>query len=91
MIANAEESDKGTYQCRAENREDSSDVSATLEVHVQPRVLSTPGNFYAYEKEDVELPCKIYGKPMPTIQWFKNGDMIIEGDYFQVKFARTRI
>ena len=33
MISNAEESDKGTYQCRAENREDSSDVSATLDVH----------------------------------------------------------
>ncbi|CAG7836151.1 unnamed protein product, partial [Allacma fusca] len=84
MISTTEESDRGTYQCRAENREDSTDVSATLDIHVMPRVLSTPANFFAYEKEDVELPCKIYGKPAPAIEWYKNAEMIFEGDYFQI-------
>jgi neogenin len=32
-ILNMEDSDRGTYQCRAENREDSTDVSATIDVH----------------------------------------------------------
>ena len=33
MITRTEESDRGTYQCRAENREDSADVSAVLDVY----------------------------------------------------------
>jgi len=34
-ISGLEERDAGTYQCRAENREDSIDVSAVLHVHGQ--------------------------------------------------------
>lgn len=80
-----EESDKGTYQCRAQNREDSVDVSATVDVQVPPKVIQSASNVYAYEKEDVDLPCKISGRPQPTVQWYKNGERIIEGDYFQVR------
>ena len=33
MITRTEESDRGTYQCRAQNREDSADVSAVLDIY----------------------------------------------------------
>ena len=33
-ITNIKEEDAGTYQCRAENREDSLDASATIQVQV---------------------------------------------------------
>lgn len=35
-ITNIKEEDAGTYQCRAENREDSLDASATIQVQVSP-------------------------------------------------------
>lgn len=34
QITNIQESDAGTYQCRAENREDSLDATATIQVQV---------------------------------------------------------
>ena len=78
------ESDDGVYQCRAENTEDSADVTATLQVHVPPRFIQRPHSVVANEKEDAELQCQIYGRPQPTIQWTKNGELIIESEYFQV-------
>ncbi|XP_022241028.1 neogenin-like isoform X3 [Limulus polyphemus] len=83
-IENIEEEDKGTYMCRAENHADSEDASANVEVQVPPRFIKRPQNKYAYEKEDVEFDCKIYGKPEPTVQWIKNGDVIIQSEYFQI-------
>lgn len=35
-------------------------------------------------KSDAELECSAYGVPMPTIQWFKNGEPIYPSEYFQV-------
>lgn len=78
------EADAGVYQCRAENTEDSVDVTAQLEVQVPPRYISRPRSFVAHEKDDAELECQLYGRPEPTVQWTKNGELIIESEYFQV-------
>lgn len=51
---------------------------------MNPRFLVRHGNTVAYEKEDVELECKVYGRPEPTVHWLKNGELIIETEYFQV-------
>ncbi|KAK2725812.1 neogenin-like isoform X1 [Artemia franciscana] len=84
QIISIEEGDVGTYQCRAENEEDSSDTQATLDIHVPPRFVRKPSNIVAYEKENVEFICEVYGRPEPTVQWLKNGDLIIESEYFQI-------
>ncbi|XP_076055481.1 neogenin protein frazzled isoform X2 [Oratosquilla oratoria] len=83
QIFNIEEQDKGTYMCRAENREDSLDASAHVHVQVTPRFVQKPKNTIAYEKEDIELECDVYGRPQPTISWLKDGELIIESEYFQ--------
>lgn len=70
--------------CRAENHEDSVDASATLEVHVLPYFVKKPQNKYAYEKEDIEFECEIHGFPEPSVQWIKDGDLIIQSEYFQL-------
>ncbi|GIY49793.1 neogenin [Caerostris darwini] len=84
MINPAREGDDGTYMCRAENHVDSVDTSASLEVQVPPRFTKKPKTMYAYEKEDVELECEVYGKPEPKVHWLKNGDPIIQSEYFKL-------
>ncbi|CAL1263761.1 unnamed protein product [Larinioides sclopetarius] len=84
MINPAREGDDGTYMCRAENHVDSVDTSATLEIQVPPRFVKKPKTVYAYEKEDVELECEVYGKPEPKVHWLKNGDAIIQSEYFKL-------
>ncbi|XP_026287667.1 netrin receptor DCC isoform X2 [Frankliniella occidentalis] len=84
QVLNVEESDAGDYQCRAENREDSVDASATLEVLVPPRFIKQPQNKVAVEKDDLELECEVYGKPEPKVYWVKNGDIITQNEYIQV-------
>ncbi|KAG1673521.1 Neogenin [Nymphon striatum] len=84
QIENIQESDEGTYMCRAENHEDSSDASADIIVQVPPRIVRRPTNQIAQAKEDVEFECEIYGKPEPTVQWLKNGDLVLSTEYFQI-------
>jgi neogenin len=85
------EADVGDYQCRAENTEDSVDVTAQLEVQVPPRYVTRPRSTTSHEKDDAELECQLYGRPEPTVQWTKNGELIIESEYFQVKKLLIRI
>ncbi|EGV98585.1 Netrin receptor DCC [Cricetulus griseus] len=33
---------------------------------------------------DIEFECADSGKPVPTVNWMKNGDVIIPSDYFQI-------
>ena len=84
QIRNVHVGDEGTYQCRAENSEDSIDSAAILDVLVAPSFVRRPQNTFAYEKEDIKLECDVYSRPQATIQWYKNGDLIIESEYFQV-------
>ena len=92
QIKSVKSSDAGTYQCRAENSLDSIDVAAVLEVLKAPKFLKTPKNTVALEKGDIELVCQVEGEPQPTVQWYKNGDLIIESEYFQmVKESNLKI
>ncbi|XP_015927066.1 neogenin isoform X5 [Parasteatoda tepidariorum] len=84
LIDPAREGDEGTYMCRAENHIDSVDSSASLEIQVPPRFTKKPKTVYAYEKEDVELECEVYGKPEPQVHWLKNGDVIVQSEYFKL-------
>lgn len=46
--------------------------------------MKKPRDRVAFEKEDLELECEIYGKPEPEIIWVKNGDQIPLSEYLQV-------
>ena len=89
QIRNVHVGDEGTYQCRAENSEDSIDSAAILDVLVAPSFVRRPQNTFAYEKEDIKLECDVYSRPQATVQWYKNGDLIIESEYFQVMSKNT--
>ncbi|KAK9876149.1 hypothetical protein WA026_011265 [Henosepilachna vigintioctopunctata] len=83
-ITNIQEVDGGTYQCRAQNREDSEDASAIIDVQVPPRFLVKPDDIIEFENKDIQLNCSVYGKPSPKIEWLKNGDPIVPSDYYQI-------
>ena len=85
-IGQLTEADVGVYQCRAENTEDSVDASANLDVQVAPRFVHRPRGLVAREKDDAQFDCQVYGRPEPAVQWTKNGELIIESEYFQVRF-----
>ncbi|KAL7046588.1 hypothetical protein ACKWTF_002648 [Chironomus riparius] len=84
QIASVEDNDSGDYQCRASNSVDSMDAIATLNVQIPPKFVQEPQDKVANEKDELELACLIYGKPTPTIQWLKNGDLITPNDYMQI-------
>ena len=83
-IKEVAESDEGGFQCRAENSEDSLDTGLELSVVVAPSLTKAPQSHVAYEKDDILFECSVSERPQPTVQWFKNGDLIIESEYFQV-------
>ncbi|UYV61776.1 NEO1, partial [Cordylochernes scorpioides] len=78
------EKDSGTYMCRAENHEDSVDNIAVVTVQVPPQFLKKPDNKIAIERDDLEFECMVHGKPFPDLRWYKNGDLLFAGDYFQI-------
>ncbi|KAF5297558.1 hypothetical protein FQR65_LT09989 [Abscondita terminalis] len=84
QIKNIQESDAGTYQCRAENREDSLDAHATIEVQVPPRFLKRPKSKIDMIHKDIEFECSVYGKPTPKVMWLRNGEIINYNEYYQL-------
>ena len=84
VIRGVEAGDEGGYQCRAENTEDSLDTGLELAVVAAPQLVRGPRHHVSYEKDDILLECEVAGRPEPEVRWYKNGDLIIQSEYFQV-------
>ncbi|XP_066262767.1 neogenin isoform X2 [Euwallacea similis] len=83
-ITRIQEQDAGTYQCRAENREDSLYASAMIDIQVPPKFLKKPQNRTEHLSKDVELDCSVYGIPEPKVRWFKDGEVVKYSEYYQL-------
>uniref|UniRef100_A0A674HU38 DCC netrin 1 receptor n=1 Tax=Terrapene triunguis TaxID=2587831 RepID=A0A674HU38_9SAUR len=84
LIFNVTDDDSGTYTCIVSYKNENSSASAELTVMVPPWFLNHPSNLYAYESMDIEFECAVSGKPVPTVDWIKNGEVVIPSDYFQI-------
>ncbi|NXV50050.1 DCC protein, partial [Uria aalge] len=84
LISNVTDDDSGTYTCVVTYKNENSSGSAELSVMVPPWFLIRPSNLYAYESTDIEFECAVSGKPVPTVEWIKNGEVVIPSDYFQI-------
>uniref|UniRef100_A0A8C4L418 Netrin receptor DCC n=1 Tax=Equus asinus asinus TaxID=83772 RepID=A0A8C4L418_EQUAS len=84
LISNVTDDDSGTYTCVVTYKNENISASAELTVLVPPWFLIHPSNLYAYESMDIEFECAVSGKPVPTVNWMKNGDVVIPSDYFQI-------
>lgn len=85
QISAVEDTDAGDFQCRASNAIDSQDAVASITVLVPPKFIQSPSDTKAFVKDELELVCAIHGKPVPTIQWLKNGDLITPNDYMRIE------
>ena len=83
-INNVRLEDEGGYQCRAENTEDSQDSGVQLRVNLAPSLVTAPADNLSYEKDDILFDCQVSGRPEPEVKWYKNGDLIIQSEYFQL-------
>ncbi|GFS82572.1 neogenin [Trichonephila clavipes] len=83
-IENVQEEDAGIYMCRAVNSEDSVDANTNINILVPPYFITKPTNQYAREKDDITFNCDVYGNPVPILRWYKNSDIIVHSDYFQI-------
>ncbi|KFW66414.1 Netrin receptor DCC, partial [Pygoscelis adeliae] len=84
LVSNVTDDDSGTYTCVVTYKNENSSGSAELSVMVPPWFLIRPSNLYAYESMDIEFECAVSGKPVPTVEWIKNGEVVIPSDYFQI-------
>ncbi|KAI5727214.1 hypothetical protein M8J76_016252 [Diaphorina citri] len=84
QISGLKDGDEGNYVCRAGNKEDSVDASATIDLQVPPKFTKLPEDMHARSKDDVELECHVFGKPQPKVSWLKNGELITQNDYIQI-------
>ncbi|XP_069737078.1 netrin receptor DCC [Phaenicophaeus curvirostris] len=84
LISNVTDADAGTYTCVVTYRNETSSGSAELSVMVPPWFLTRPRSLFAYERLDIEFECAVAGKPVPTVEWIKNGEVVIPSDYFQI-------
>uniref|UniRef100_A0A915PUX1 Uncharacterized protein n=1 Tax=Setaria digitata TaxID=48799 RepID=A0A915PUX1_9BILA len=92
--------DEGFYNCSASNSEGF--VTCTAEIEVIPtdgtrrlRKLPTapsfievlPGKFKATTGDPVSVECSISGYPAPTIQWLRNGAVLVpEHDRYMISY-----
>jgi hypothetical protein len=51
---------------------------------VPPTFIQQPQNHFANEKTDVSIPCQAGGRPQPEITWYRNGEVIVPGDYLKI-------
>lgn len=49
-----------------------------------PRFLVKPDDIIEFEKKDIQLNCSVYGKPVPKIEWLRNGEPLLSSDYYQI-------
>lgn len=76
-VTDITEGDDDIYTCSATNFVGPMDTKAArLTVIVPVSVSVSPRNATVYPGEDVEITCVSSGKPKPTVEWYKNNNLL---------------
>ncbi|KAG4069728.1 hypothetical protein HA402_008566 [Bradysia odoriphaga] len=79
--------DKGNYTCVASNTQGIIKATVSITAVVTPKFLVAPkGPIQAYEMNSVMIHCQATGDPMPTIQWDKDLEYIVNNDQNSSRF-----
>lgn len=76
-LASIKASDEGTYSCRIWNSSSSASCNAfTVTVNQGVRITTQPVAASAFEDTSVTLSVTATGKPVPTVNWYRNGTLV---------------
>jgi len=90
-IEAVQESDAGNYHCVVTNRAGTvNSVSASLVVHVPPRITVQPTNRVALSGTIVAFSAEAKGVPAPAYRWFKNGTSILNAFSSSLSLANVQ-
>lgn len=81
-----QESDDGIYSCRAAviQTGELSDRAIRLDVQIKPTLEPLRREYEAIEGQEFSVICAAHGKPIPKIQWIKDGKDMSKVDRFSV-------
>ncbi|XP_055948498.1 hemicentin-1-like isoform X2 [Argiope bruennichi] len=72
FIYNSTDQDSGQYKCVASNDFGLAEQVAELIVRSKPKFIIEPHSSTALEGNNVNLDCRVYGEPKPTVIWTKD-------------------
>ncbi|KAK3749889.1 hypothetical protein QZH41_008268, partial [Actinostola sp. cb2023] len=76
-ITNVVRDDEGFYRCKAQNDLGTVESdSAYLTVNFAPTITTHPPNRTTTEWQTVSLVCIVSGDPIPTVGWWKDGQLL---------------
>nr|XP_006823010.1 PREDICTED: uncharacterized protein LOC100378837 [Saccoglossus kowalevskii] len=78
--------DAGKYKCVVENSAGCATGAANLHVQAPPTFIKPLSNLTGTEGVTVQLKCVLIASPEPDITWYKDGNVIIEGDKYVAEF-----
>ncbi len=80
------EIDTGLYRVLATSQSDDTSINHIVKVTalVPLKFNIKPSNTYINVGDDVTLECNVYGIPGPTIEWYKDGEALETGDFYNV-------
>lgn len=78
LIKGVEETDDGTYTCRAVVIEtgELNERNIRVEVQVMPKVDPFEDELEAVEDQPFSVKCNATGKPVPTYEWIKDSEQL---------------
>ncbi|KAG1672088.1 Down syndrome cell adhesion molecule-like protein Dscam2 [Nymphon striatum] len=79
------------YQCMAENSQDSGQGSAQLVLGASKPVVATGFSKIVLKNGmNLRLQCEVYGKPIPDIRWFLDGQRIVQNHRISIKLKQAQ-
>jgi len=80
MVLNSEQEDAGTYECSAPTSK--TPFTKLFSVYFF-QYHNMPKSLVVIEGEPISMTCEAKGKPIPTVQWYKDGQKINETERFK--------
>lgn len=88
LLKDLDESNFGTYLCRAENSEGFIELSTDVKVkkysNIPPVLVYKPYDMEAFLGSKIEMPCKSEGSPTPKILWKKDGSNLFKTERHKI-------
>lgn len=89
-IESVRREDRGTYVCVANNDVGkSAEKPISLEVEFPPRIRVPRPKVAQALDYDIILECQVEAYPAPTVEWYRNGQPIYNGDDYKISHLAT--